>query len=52
MADNNEKLEKDLQNQEPSIEVNVTDDVAEEEKKEEKVAEQPEAEATEENVKE
>ena len=47
-----EKLEKDLQNQEPSIEVNVTDDVAEEEKKEEKVAEQPEAEATEENVKE
>ena len=52
MADNNEKLEKDLQNQEPSIEVNVTDDVAEEEKKEEKVAEQPEAEATEKNVKE
>lgn len=53
MADNNEKLEKDLQNQEPSIEVNVTNDVAEEEKeKEEKVAEQPEAEATEENVKE
>ena len=49
MADNNEKLEKDLQNQEPSIEVNVTNDVAEEEKeKEEKVAEQPEAEATEE----
>lgn len=52
MADNNEKLEKDLQNQEPSIEVNVTNDVAEEEKKEEKVAEQPEAEATEEVKKE
>lgn len=56
MADNNEKLEKDLQNQEPSIEVNVTNDVAEEEKEvppvEEKVIEQPEAEATEENVKE
>ena len=52
MADNNEKLEKDLQNQEPSIEVNVTNDVVEEEKKEEKVAKQPEAEATEENVKE
>lgn len=57
MADNNEKLEKDLQNQEPSIEVNVTNDVAEEEKKEVppvegKVIEQPEAEATEENVKE
>jgi hypothetical protein len=52
MADNNEKLEKDLQNQEPSIEVNVTNDVAEEEKKEEKVVEQPEVEATEENVKE
>ena len=53
MADNNEKLEKDLQNQEPSIEVNVTNDVAEEEKKEVppaegKVIEQPEAEATEE----
>ena len=52
MADNNEKLEKDLQNQEPSIEVNVTNDVAEEEK----VAEQPKAEAAEEvkeeNVKE
>lgn len=52
MADNNEKLEKDLQNQEPSIEVNVTNDVAEEEKEvppvEGKVAEQPEAEATEE----
>lgn len=44
MADNNEKLEKDLQNQEPSIEVNVTNDVAEEEK----VAEQPKAEAAEE----
>ena len=52
MADNNEKLEKDLQNQEPSIEVNVTNDVVEEEKNEEKVAKQPEAEATEENVKE
>lgn len=52
MADNNGKLEKDLQNQEPSIEVNVTNDVAEEEKKEEKVAEQPEAEVTEESVKE
>lgn len=57
MADNNEKLEKDLQNQEPSIEVNVTNDVAEEEKEkvppvEEKVTEQPEAEATVENVKE
>lgn len=57
MADNNEKLEKDLQNQEPSIEVNVTNDVAEEEKEkvppvEEKVTEQPEAEATAENVKE
>lgn len=52
MADNNEKLEKDLQNQEPSIEVNVTNDVAEEEKKEEEVAKQPEAEATEENVEE
>lgn len=58
MADNNEKLEKDLQNQEPSIEVNVTNDVAEEEKEKEvppvegKVIEQPEAEATEENVKE
>lgn len=57
MADNNEKLEKDLQNQEPSIEVNVTNDVAEEEKEkvpsvEEKVIEQPEAEATVENVKE
>lgn len=54
MADNNEKLEKDLQNQEPSIEVNVTDDVVEEEK--EDVKEQPKAEATEEvkeeNVKE
>lgn len=54
MADNNEKLEKDLQNQEPSIEVNVTNDVAEEETKKEvppvegKVIEQPEAEATEE----
>lgn len=57
MADNNEKLEKNLQNQEPSIEVNVTNDVAEEEKEkvppvEEKVIEQPEAEATVENVKE
>lgn len=57
MADNNEKLEKDLQNQEPSIEVNVTNDVAEEEKEKvppvkEKVIEQPEAEATVENVKE
>lgn len=57
MADNNEKLEKDLQNQEPSIEVNVTNDVAEEEKEkvppvEEKVVEQPEVEATVENVKE
>lgn len=57
MADNNEKLEKDLQNQEPSIEVNVTNDVAEDEKEkvppvEEKVIEQPEAEATVENVKE
>ena len=46
MADNNnEKLEKDLQGQEADIEVDVTSDVAEEEK----VAEQPEAEATEEN---
>lgn len=57
MADNNEKLEKDLQNQEPSIEVNVTNDVVEEEKEkvppvEGKVIEQSEAEATEENVKE
>lgn len=57
MADNNEKLEKDLQNQEPSIEVNVTNDVAEEEKEKvppvkEKVTEQSEAEATVENVKE
>lgn len=57
MADNNEKLEKDLQNQEPSIEVNVTNNVAEEETKEVppvegKVIEQPKAEATEENVKE
>lgn len=57
MADNNEKLEKDLQNQEPSIEVNVTNDVAEKKTKEVppvegKVVEQPEAEATEENVKE
>lgn len=54
MADNNEKLEKDLQNQEPSIEVNVTNDVAEEEKEKEekKVVEQPEAEATEESIKE
>ena len=52
MADNNEKLEKDLQGQEADIEVDVTSDVADEEKKEEKVAEQPEAEATEENVKE
>lgn len=49
MADNNEKLEKDLQGQEADIEVDVTNDVAEEEKKEEKVVEQPEAEATEEN---
>ena len=47
MADNNEKLEKDLQNQEADIEVDVTNDVAEEEK-EEKATEQPEAEATEE----
>lgn len=46
MADNNEKLEKDLQGQEADIEVDVTSDVAEEEK--EKVVEQPEAEATEE----
>ena len=44
MADNNEKLEKDLQGQEADIEVDVTSDVAEEEK----VVEQPEAEATEE----
>lgn len=50
MADNNEKLEKDLQNQEADIEVDVTSDVAEEEK-EEKVAEQPEVEATEEKIK-
>ena len=50
MADNNEKLEKDLQNQEADIEVDVTNDVAEEEK--EKAVEQPEAEATEEQVKE
>ena len=49
MADNNEKLEKDLQSQEADIEVDVTSDVAEEEKKEEKVAEQPEVEATEES---
>ena len=48
MADNNEKLEKDLQNQEADIEVDVTNDVAEEEK----AVEQPEAEATEEQVKE
>lgn len=53
MADNNEKLEKDLQGQEADIEVNVINDVAEEEKKEVppvegKVVEQPEAEATEE----
>ena len=48
MADNNEKLEKDLQGQEADIEVDVTSDVAEEEK----VVEQPEAEATEEEVKE
>ena len=47
MADNNEKLEKDLQNQEADIEVDVTNDVAEEEK--EKVVEQSEAEATEES---
>ena len=47
MADNNEKLEKDLQNQEADIEVDVTNDVAEEE--EEKVVEQSEAEATEES---
>ena len=45
MADNNEKLEKDLQNQEADIEVDVTNDVAEEEK----AVEQPEAEATEES---
>lgn len=44
MADNNEKLEKDLQGQEADIEVDVTSDVAEEEK----VVEQPEAEAIEE----
>lgn len=49
MADNNEKLEKDLQGQEADIEVDVTSDVAEEEKKEEKVAKQPEAEAAEES---
>ena len=49
MADNNEKLEKDLQGQKADIEVDVTSDVADEEKKEEKVVEQPEAEATEEN---
>ena len=30
MADNNEKLERDLQNQEADIEVDVTKDVAEE----------------------
>lgn len=53
MADNNEKLEKDLQGQEADIEINVINDVAEEEKKEVppvegKVVEQPEAEATEE----
>ena len=45
MADNNEKLEKDLQNQEADIEVDVTNDVAEEEK----AVEQPEAAATEES---
>lgn len=39
MADNNEKLEKDLQNQEADIEVDVTKDVAEEAEK------QPEEEA-------
>lgn len=44
MADNNEKLEKDLQGQEADIEVDVTSDVAEEEK----VVEQPEVEVTEE----
>lgn len=44
MADNNEKLEKDLQGQEADIEVNVTSDVAEEDE----VVEQPETEATEE----
>jgi hypothetical protein len=48
MADNNEKLEKDLQNQEADIEVDVTNDVAEEEK----VVKQPEVEATEEVKKE
>lgn len=47
MADNNEKLEKDLQGQEADIEVDVTNDVAEEEK----VVEQPKAEAAEEEVK-
>lgn len=44
MADNNEKLEKDLQGQEADIEVDVTSDVAEEEE----VVEQPEAETAEE----
>ena len=33
MADNNEKLEKDLQNQEADIEVDVTNDIAEEAEK-------------------
>ena len=47
MADNNEKLEKDLQGQEADIEVDVTSDVAEEEK----VVEQPEVETTEEENK-
>lgn len=44
MADNNEKLEKDLQNQEADIEVDVTKDVAEEAEK------QPEEEAQKEST--
>ena len=44
MADNNEKLEKDLQNQEADIEVDVTKDVAEEAEK------QPEEEAQKESI--
>lgn len=59
MADNNEKLEKDLQNQEADIEVDVTKDVAEEVEKQpekEEVQEEPaddkEKESPEEELKE
>ena len=59
MADNNEKLEKDLQNQEADIEVNVTKDVAEDAEKQpekEEVQEEPaddkEKESPEEELKE